>query len=54
MRDLMELELKSVSGGRIIEVPPSSRHPVVDALKRLIVRILDSIGRGGPVARKVA
>lgn len=46
MRDLTALELKAVSGG--IMAPPPSRHPVVDAIRRLIVRILDSI-RPGPV-----
>ena len=48
MRELTLNELKAVSGG-IIAVQP--KHPIVDALRRLIVRVLDSIrpGRGGPV-----
>ena len=48
MRVLRELEMKAISTG-IMEVPPPIRHPVIDALKRLIVRILDSIRPGRPV-----
>lgn len=44
MRELTELELRSVSGGAIAP----ERRPVLEAVKRLIVRILDSIRPGRP------
>ena len=44
MRELTNLELKAVSGG-LMEPP---RRPVLEAVRRLIVRILDSILPGRP------
>ena len=44
MRELTVLEMKSVAGGRIAE--PEVRRPVVEAIKRLLVRIIDSIRPG--------
>jgi hypothetical protein len=44
MRELTNLELRSVSGG-IMQAP---RRPVLEAVRRLIVRILDSILPGRP------
>ena len=44
MRELTVLEMKSVAGGRIAE--PVVRRPVVEAIKRLLVRIIDSIRPG--------
>jgi hypothetical protein len=49
MRELSELEMKAVSGG-LVAVRP---HPVLDAVKRLLVRILDSILPGRTMTRAV-
>jgi hypothetical protein len=50
MRELSELELRSVSGGATAPV----RRPVLEAIKRLLVRIIDSILPGRPTRPETA
>lgn len=51
MRDLSELELRSVSGGA---TPAPVRRPVIEAIKRLLVKIIDSILPGRPTRPETA